>query len=287
MSPLAVPNNPAGGYLAAAALQSELDFIAYEGRRPEAHRNRFRAHASRFTEVALVLPQLLLPLPLPHIFMSRYARRRRAPRRTYRGRRRNTRRSRRRVLRRGSVNMHNFIRREGIGLRTLTINTNATGQAFFGVFFRLSNTTNASELTQLYDSYRINAVTVTMSWNPESGVVVPANPANFPEFWYKRDYDDAVTPTSTTMFEQSNQTRIWRPTNSRTFKSFRIRPAVINTIGGDDGVFSSSMWRPWIDCSDANVPHYGLKIMVNGAASTNYGRLSLRVAYRVSCKNVR
>lgn len=220
--------------------------------------------------------------------MPRYARRRTARRRTpYRGRRRITRRY---VLRRGrrmSTNLHTYRRWEPFGSRAFTVTTDATGSAGTGFLFRLNLTDGFAELGALYDAYRILQVTLVMSYAPETSASLPASAANYPEFFYKRDYDDATGPTASVM-QQSNQTRIWRPTQSRTTKTVKLKPAVRNIISGDAGnTATTTLWRPWIDMVDSAANHYGFKILARGAPSTAYGILNVRVCYLIQCKNVR
>lgn len=220
--------------------------------------------------------------------MPRYARRSYRRRRYARSRRvRRYATTRRRRARRGSVNVHTFRRWEPLGTRPFALTTDANGNVFAGNAFRLDLTTNYGELTTLFDSYRILCVWVRMTWSPDSASGTTFPPA-YPEFWYKRDYDDASTPISSAEFEQSNQTRVWRPTNMSLTKTIKLRPAAQNTMYRT-GVTSAyaSIWRPWLDCNTADVPHYGLKLMCRGMPSTEYGQLNLRVCYLVQLKNVR
>lgn len=141
-----------------------------------------------------------------------------------------------------------------------------------GFEFRLGDLPNYTEFTALFDQYRIDKIvfkiipmcnvnqltinsTGALSNNPGIiGTVI--------------DYDDAGSPTSLGYMEQYQNFRYQPVVSSRTMmRAFKPRIAV---AAYGQGLFTSYMNKKatWIDCNSPAVPHYGLKIYLDGANGT-------------------
>lgn len=174
----------------------------------------------------------------------------------------------------------------------LTINVGAT-QGNYSKAFALSETINNSELTVLYDQYKIMGVKVyfKLCTNPDG---IHTNPNiiggtsqtqnMFPKIWFSRDYDNISTETVDEL-RQRNTTKckILRPNS---FVSFYIRPALRNQVYLDGVTTATSpMWGQWLDCSSATVPHYGFKAAFDCESfAVNGSPYQIRVEYKYYLK---
>jgi hypothetical protein len=185
--------------------------------------------------------------------------------------------------------MHSFKRWTSVANTVdLAINS-VTGDTFYAREFDLNQISNAAELGSLYDRFRINRVVVHMSYTPAAPMGgQDYTPAYYPLIMYKRDYDDATTPTVATEFYDSSQAQQFRFSATHLEHQIAIRPAAANTLwraGAASGY--SSVWRPWVDMAQRDVPHYGLKLFVKSLPGVNLGAITIRVSYEFDCINVR
>lgn len=132
-----------------------------------------------------------------------------------------------------------------------------TGQSFV---FRLSDLIQATEFTRLFDSYRINAVKVTMA--PLTNSALTANPSY--KLMTAIDLDDNATPTVNQMLQRSNvkiKTVTAGGNNPQVFSTF-LRPRYLTQLyetGASTGYGQGSR-KQWLDTLDPTIPHYGLKV---------------------------
>lgn len=154
-----------------------------------------------------------------------------------------------------------------------------------------------SEFSSLYDRYRITAVQtiVTLLNNPSSflklnGALNEQQQTNwYPKLWYVHDYDDSSTLTLAAMRERANVKSIVIQPN----KTYRLmsRPAILTqTYRTSTTTGYSPKWRQWIDMANANVPHYGLKWILDtqglDPTDTSPFRLHVEYKYFFTCKDV-
>lgn len=134
--------------------------------------------------------------------------------------------------------------------------------------FSLSGVTNHSELTQLYDQYKIMAVVVKVHMlnNPDTiyppGGSVTANPPNhtaYPKLWYFRDYDDNTAPADRTTLKQIGKAKCFTLRPNKTY-SFKVKPAVLNLLSG---TATQPIWPARLDCTDSVQTHYGMKFCLD------------------------
>lgn len=187
-------------------------------------------------------------------------------------------------------NIHHYLRWETTD-RTIPL-TNITGINSLGMSFQLDLLQNYTELTALYDQYKIKWVKLHFDWSPL--VPIPYDTANAfsgsgahnPIVYFKRDYDDATAPTEIEM-KQSNQTRALRLHPNRNQTIF-LRPAILHQIyEGATATAYAPKWRERLDCADVSVPHYGLKMLIKSPPSSNYGTVNIRVQVALECYNTR
>lgn len=127
----------------------------------------------------------------------------------------------------------------------------------FSVEFRLSQLDAFTDITAISDKYRIvNAVvklwTSNIALGAGAGLVMP---------WcqYITDHDDSSVPTNT-IISQKMGVRT-RGFNTRGNLSLYCKPLPSVQIYGPGGAAAYSVPRvsPYIDCSNADVPHFAIK----------------------------
>lgn len=157
--------------------------------------------------------------------------------------------------------------------------------------FRLSDIINASELSVLYDQYRIDYVELIFNWTPNDPIISPSsvglnNAAMGPLMYYVKDYDDGTALTLTNL-QQYSTIRTKRFNMQGNQVKIRIKPAVLQEV------FRSSLttayvpkWSQKLDMSNADVPHYGLKWAISKQAF-NMGKIRVDMKYHLTCFNQR
>lgn len=263
--------------------------------------------------------------------MARYSRRRARRARTYRKRGRKTRRTRgpRSYRARKSVNMHHYKRKViwnmlGPSNQTLgciwnsntsvanpqnvtgalggseflppTVSQNGCALAW-GMNFSLDRTDSYTEFGALYDQYRIRGVKIKITYGTTESTGA-ASQFNIPTFKWYRDNDDSDNPTTLATIREFSQ----RPyvgsrqlANGRPVKIYLGKPnkqiAVADASG--TGTYSQSIKSGWINLSDTDVAHYGLKCLLldyplsPASASTYNPILRMEITYYISLRGVR
>lgn len=180
----------------------------------------------------------------------------------------------------------------GVTSVTLSSNTAGLGGTGFigGTFpFKLSDMINASEITNLYDQFRILKATLFFKWQGSALDTTQLQTSvllNPPVVAYYRDYDDNTTPTANEFHERA----ITKYRRMRPGQLVRIdcTPAVL--ISAFESVTATAYlpkWRQWIDVADSPTPHYGLKFGWEYPASTAYGNIAVWYQLTFQCKGQR
>lgn len=164
-----------------------------------------------------------------------------------------------------------------------------------GMHFAFDQMINYGEFTVLFDRYCINRVTLTFQLvnNPDAGTAMnlttPLNSLNYyPKIWYVYDSDDANPLTLSQIKErESVKCRILRP---NAVVKINVRPAVLlQTYRTALTTGYAPKWGQYIDCGQPEVPHYGLKFVIdmigNVPAANFYVRQEAK--YHFTLKDVR
>ena len=217
-----------------------------------------------------------------------YRRRYRRRKRPYRRRRRKNWRPRRNKWTKwgkASTNIHKY-RRYG-RTATLALTSALAGEAPGQLSFPFSTVTNVTELTALYDQFRIDWVTVVMNWSPKEQNQTPfnvgPNEMSYPMLYYCKDYDDQVPPASLASLKERGNLRAVRLTPLRKIK-INLKPAVQNAVIRDPTTVPPTlgtvpMWGQKLDNSSAAAPHLGLKFLVDYAPGIDLGSVNIEVIY--------
>lgn len=128
-------------------------------------------------------------------------------------------------------------------------------------YFKLTNVLQYTDLTALYDRYKINAI----KWKiiPASNMASVNGQGLIPSMVYHVDYDDDATPSSDAdvrVKAGAKEVRLDRP------RTIFFKPKLANMIAGASIAPTSStalsvpMNSQYINCTYPAVPHYGLKM---------------------------
>lgn len=162
--------------------------------------------------------------------------------------------------------------------------------------FNLNQIPAASELTSLYDQYKITGIRVNIQPLLTEGIASAVSGSTliygFPKLSTVIDYDDSTTPANEDVLLQYGslkQTGAFKE-HKRFFKP-KIRVGGLNAGAVVDPVVSQN--AQWLDVGYPNVPHYGLKMFHPGPIASGTPLVSSSIAYSVyatlyiACKNVR
>lgn len=148
---------------------------------------------------------------------------------------------------------------------------------------KLSQLTNSSEFTNLFDQYMIKKIVVKLipKITQHNLATTTTGNSDLPQVHSVIDYDDATTPTSLNQLVEYQSYKMTRgnQVHTRTFV-----PRVELSAGGAD---SAPKPYQWIDCDSSSVNHRGMKVWFNAPQSTGvsvYYDMLVKVYF--SCKNV-
>lgn len=155
--------------------------------------------------------------------------------------------------------------------------------------FMLSAVTGYTELSNLYDQYKIRSVTMKFHLvsNPDRLTTPGTDPAgnyltppNYPKLWYVRDYDDGTAVSLATMREMGKaKFKILRPNS---ICSVTVKPAVLTQLYRTLTTTGySPSWPKKLDCSQSDIPHYGLKWIIDtdGVSLFTNSQYIVRIEY--------
>lgn len=153
-----------------------------------------------------------------------------------------------------------------------------------GVAFTLADLPDFTDFTALYDQYKITGIKI--AWLPRGNSSDVQTQGAISRFFSVIDRDDDATPSGIDQLTQYESCKMTSSTqiHSRYFRP-SIRTEVPTAIGGTGYTISGPKW---IDVTNTNVKHYGLKIAaqgpLTGTGSIYYdAQLTMYVAF----KNVR
>lgn len=206
-----------------------------------------------------------------------------------------------------NTRMHNFVRNvstSGGSIPVDSFNGFSTGVfdlqfsfALSGVTVYLGGTTwqvfslpNYTELTALYDQYRIDYVEMEFfySVNTSSGTTFP-----LPIIYLAKDYNDPGS-APVTILQQYENCVTWQIGEQRGDgkKVIRVKPNVDINVYNTPVSSGYARSKPiFIDTNSPNVPHYGAKLALDpikfGASATTLGYMSMNFKYHLTMLHTR
>lgn len=171
-----------------------------------------------------------------------------------------------------------------------SITISGTLEQSYAYSFNLQQISGFTDFATLFDQYKLTGVKVMfrLMSNPDAGSNNNTAQQIFPSIWTVTDHDDDNTITLAQMKEkQGARRRVLRPNSivSSYIKSPHIDMSVYNssvTTG-----YTSSTPR-WLDMNSPNIPHYGLKIVLDseGVSQIASYYISVEMKYYFKCKGV-
>lgn len=147
-----------------------------------------------------------------------------------------------------------------------------------------SQIANSAEFSALYDQYKLNLVKLQFWLRVDPGAQTAAA-AVMPKLYWFRDMDDNVPASQTEMRERAHcKIAVLRP--DRPITIF-IKPNVLQEVYRGVGTTSySPKFGQWLDMTNTDVTHYGIKWNIDNLTNTNY-YVDIESTYYFQCKNTR
>lgn len=133
-----------------------------------------------------------------------------------------------------------------------------TWESGFSAQFQLNSTIDFTDMTQLFDRYKIVGVKLKFQYLANAGT--PISTANLPTLHYAFDGDDSAGPVAPNdvLSKAYCKTRVL---NANIPTSVYYKPRVSKELYISPGVYGETSERPcWIDCNNPQVPHFGMKM---------------------------
>lgn len=153
--------------------------------------------------------------------------------------------------------------------------------------FKLDNVINPSDFTNLYDSYKINKVTLHMERLRNSTGDGTANPYNkkIAVVWD----DDANALTQEDDYLEYASCKRYSAVGNGVIRLTlypKLSAPLLNAGGGNNAYQSVRSSKCWLKIEDDDTPHFALKVFVPaGITTTDYGLFTVRAKYHISLKN--
>lgn len=148
---------------------------------------------------------------------------------------------------------------------------------FYGMAFTLNAFSNTTAYQSLFDLYRIDKVTVTLTPRyteyPLDNAAGIANPAGG-QIHYAVDRTDADTPLNINQVVEMEGSKS-APWNKRIVVSWKpkVAMAIYNSSTGVASNYGISTSKQWMEMQYPSIPHYGLKIAVDPVPGAGAGGL--------------
>lgn len=196
-------------------------------------------------------------------------------------------------------NMHSFKRY----CDALPVDITGT-QYNLGLVFKLEDVRGVADFADLYDRYKLTTCvlrfklvtnpdsTARLNWPlTDTNTATALQPSNwFPKLWYCPDYDDNTAETLNELKERAKtKCVVLRPNK---IIKIVVKPAVtVQTYRTATSTGYAPTWNQWIDMANRDVPHYGLKFVVDCCGidpnDTYPFKLEIDRQYYFTCKDVR
>ena len=182
----------------------------------------------------------------------------------------------------------------------ITATTGAIGFFSHIETFALNKLVNHTELTSLYDQYKINFVEIYMMWSPDYLPIATSTTAGeranlIPpslKVYHLPDYDDDGAMTLSEFKERAKCKLMLLKPQQR--KKFIVKPAVLAQMY-ETLTFTgyAPKWNVKLDSNDPAVPHYSYKFgvevpqVVGGSTDVELGHITFEFRYNLTMFNTK
>lgn len=143
---------------------------------------------------------------------------------------------------------------------------------------------NPGDLTALFDQYRIDAIEITIMAQGDPNTFTASG--SLPRFYICNDYDDSNAVGSLAQIQSQQGVKVFQPGPIERSYTHWVNPRILTqtyrtalTTG-----YAPAQMATWIDCSQDNVPHYGVKLWSAGEATVS-GKVTFCFRAYISAKN--
>jgi len=170
----------------------------------------------------------------------------------------------------------------------------------FSIQFSLSDIPNQTEISALYDQYKLCGakISIKMISNPDANYQAGSTSANqyinyYPTLWYTRDYDDnGLLGLSEIRQYKSARHVVLRPNKEL---SIYTKPRMLRQLfDSTTGAGYEIALPKFVDLANIGLPHYGFKAVIDFEGLSiplntvlNQWQFRINIKYYFMCKNVR
>lgn len=156
-----------------------------------------------------------------------------------------------------------------------------------GLPFALSDLENYLAYTQIFDAYKINSITMKITYLANSANVL--GQSVLPTVWVIQDKDDSDVPTTQQKVSARQGARKLE-FGMKASHSITIRPklSVLNSSSGTSAV-GFQQGAGWVDCNSPSATYHGLKLwfvnvpLVGNAAPANSPNMGFQFEFVYNC----
>lgn len=171
----------------------------------------------------------------------------------------------------------------GVHLGSLIAGPNNTSQIGGAIDFRMNMLPGLPDFTTLYDKYKVKGYKITFI--PLQNVATPASASSLPTITYCLDQDDSAIPSDDTELRQRANCKIRRLDRP---VSVWVKPYITTEVSTPTGTGSVVSAPKFIDLSNDDVQHRGLKFWIDGmdlngsAALVHFYKVAIQVYFTCS-----
>lgn len=145
--------------------------------------------------------------------------------------------------------------------------------------FGLNSVVANSELTALYDNFRITLVKYrwVITRNPDQ-IATTANKGIYPRLVWCHDFNDQQNVSRNILYQRSNMREVFFNDQYQKTKWYTLRPSTLTQMY-ESAVATAykPTWGAWLDTSDVATPHYGIKYSITDL----YGGVNIRLEAKI------
>lgn len=161
-----------------------------------------------------------------------------------------------------------------------------TTDAFSVISFHLAQVPNYAEFTALYDQYCITKVDVHF-YSCANSTITDGTNKHLTQVLSVIDYDDDSYLTSVDDALEYDTVQINSTAQYHFKRTLKPRVALEIYRSAIATAYGQGAAGTWLDCSDASVPHYGIKMVIPATVVPYNCRWSIYVKYHLEFRNVR
>lgn len=152
--------------------------------------------------------------------------------------------------------------------------------------FSLNQLNGYGELQALFDTYRITKI--QYRWvvvRDPSNVTTAANQGLFPRICWVHDFNDNASISRAQMYQHAGMREVYLSSDYQRTRWYTLKPAAqLRMYESTTSDAFTPKWRQWIDTSEPNTPHYGLKYFIDQSYTGQIIRFEAKVS--VECKGI-